>query len=1336
MMRIQSILTLLFVLCGVTLSQQSPLYPDVTVLSSDESGITLEFRPSYLPNQIIIAEGISFEHPRFLFGLPSVHQKVGAEDLMMRVIQLALPGRRGNSVSVVASDFETVNNFPLAPVPQIIPKDSLGAFERVYKPQFGSQQEFYPAQLATINDIGYVQGWMTANLHITPLQYQSSTRTLRRYTRIVIRVEYGSKDYLFDNSGNDDWARASLINYHIAKRWVAAPPLRKSSAAPALLSAGTWYKLEVTDDGMYKIDATYLRSLGIEPSSLSSITDIKIFGGNGRNLLESLSIPRSADLPQCAVWYVDNNNNGKFNDDDYVLFYGQGAVGWHYDPVQKSFGHHYNNYSNSNYYFLAIGVSAPLKVMAQTSLSVGSGAKVTQALGKILFKEEKFNFNLSGQNWVSAPLNNNSTRVITNKLPGWIAGTSVRYAFYLFSRSNAEATFNIEESNTVIRTVSIAGMDNSYLNSPAADYAWGEFSEATVIPNLTDSRSNLEFTYQSSGSVASGFIDWVRIFYQQKLTAHDNQLLFHSPDTTGVVDYYVDGFTSNNVSVFEISDVNNVRKILHQTEQMMGSISFRDSNTAGVLRRYWVGTTSSFKYPKSFAKLPNSNLHGFNGAEFIIITHNEFKSEAVRLKHHKESLRQPLTTVVVDIDTLFNEFGLGLPDPVAIRDFLKYAVDNWNVKPKYVLLFGDASFDVKGILGNDRWWVPTYQTTESNSKIYSYNYEDFFAYLDPLNPEKVSIAAGRLCPRSVEQARLMVDNIIRYETKSIKSTWKNIITIVADDLWSTDWPGGEVFNTYDSEILARITPKDFEIKRIYTEEYPLVYASSGRKRPEARQAILDQVNNGTLILNYAGHGNPKVWAHEAILTYDDVKTQFVNADKLTFIVAATCDWGRFDEAGEQSSAEEAMIVQNGGAIGVLSATRAVYADRNAALNQAFYSFVLLSNPIVRLGDAYLLTKNAINNISADDNEQKYFLLGDPTVRLAIPAGKIVIDSINGKSIAMQDTLQALKKVTLKGTVRDSSNFIMTSYNGVATITVYDAERTRTIPQIPTVSIQENGTVIYRGEASIINGELSASFVIPKDISYENRNGRISLYFSNDSSDGRGYTTNFIVGGTNQHAPPDSVGPQISIYFDTPSFRSGDVVSSNATLIVELYDNSGINSSANAIGHRLEAWVDESSKSIDLTGFYKGKLDSYQAGSAEYRLSNLSPGLHTIKVRAWDVYNNSSIAEARFVVSSTEGLSISNVYNFPNPMTTKTTFTFQHNQLSPIDVTIKIYTVAGRLIHTIERSGYGERFFQVEWDGKDSDGDLVGNGLYLYKVTAKTIDGRYSSEAMGKMTIVR
>jgi hypothetical protein len=1318
-------------------AQYNALYPDVTVLASDDRSITIEFRPNYFENQTMEFQHTTFELPQFKFGVRAAQRMPGMEDLQSRVINLAVPGYTGTTVAVVEADYETVNGFSLAPIPQMIPKDNLGAAERVYVPKFVSQQEFYPKILAAIQSIGKVKGWITANVIVTPLQYQSSTKTLRKYSRIVVRVEYGGKENLFDNTGSDEWARASLINYSIGKRWAASLTLKKSSAVDAFLTSGLWFKMEVAEDGMYKIDATYLRSLGVEPSSLSSITDIKIFGSNGRMLPETLLSSRPADLPQCAVMYVDKNSNGKFNDDDYILFYGQGTTGWNYDPVQKNFSHYINIYSNSNYYFLAVGANAPIKTVQQTSFAVSGGSSVTTTLGKVFFKEEKFNFNQSGQNWVSTPLNANGVRTISNKLYGWVEGTSIKYVYSLFSRSNADATFIIEEPGTAPSTLNIGGMTNYILDSPVFDYANTGTSQMIRTPNLFDSRSNLKITYQSAGTVAQGFIDWLRIFYQQKLTADGNQLLFHSPDTSGVVEYYVDGFTSNDCSVFDISDVNNVRTLSYQTGQLHGSLSFSDSNSAGQLKRYWVGTPSTYKYPKSFIKIPNSNLHGFNGAEFIVITPAEFKSEAVRLKSHKESLSQPISTVVVDIDTLFNEFGFGITDPVAMRDFIKYAVDHWTMKPKYVLLFGDASYDHKLILGNDKWWVPTIQTSQSNNKIYTYNNEDFFSYLDQANQTKVSIAVGRLCPRSVEQARVLVDKIIGYEKKSLKSNWKNTITIVADDLWSTDDQGGETFNTSDSEILASsYTPKDFEIRRIYTEEYPLLYASSGRKRPEARQAILDQVNNGTLILNYAGHGNPKVWAHEAILTYDDVKTQFFNNDRLTFIVAATCDWGRFDEAGEQSSAEEVMIVQGGGAIGVLSATRAVYADRNAYMNQQFYTYLLNSSAPMRFGDAYLLTKNAVGGYDADDNEQKYFLLGDPTVRLVVPEGTVTIDSLNGKSISVLDTVKALEKIVLKGTVRDLSNAVLTSYNGTAAITVYDAERSRKIPQIPTVTINETGTIIYRGEASINNGLLNAEFVVPKDIAYDNKNGRISLYFSNTASDGRGYTTHFIVGGTNNQAEPDSVGPEISIYFDTPSFRSGDVVSSNTTLIVELHDKSGINSSANSIGHRLEAWIDESAKSIDLTDSYKGQIDSYQTGTAEYRFNGLNPGTHTIKVRAWDVYNNSSIAEAKFTVSAREGLSIYNVYNFPNPLSKSTTFTFQHNQLSGIDVTINIYTVAGRLIHSIHRQGYSERFFRAEWDGRDSDGNLVGNGIYLYKVAATTADGKYSSESLGKLAIVR
>jgi hypothetical protein len=1313
-------------------SQSSSLYQDVTVIESDERGMTVRFVPDFKEDLTVVAGNERYVLPRFTNGDRSIGERAGDEDLRARIIHLALPGTAGNSVSVLSADYETVENVSLAPVPAIEAIDDMGAVRRTYLPDFSTEQRFVPERIVMMERPGSVKGWTVTDLVITPLQYRSATKTLRRYTRIVLRIEYGPREGSSGSAADDEWARASLLNYPAGKRW-NTPALKKSSAASSVMSTGSWYKLEVAEEGMYKIDAQYLRTIGVEPSSLSSIFDVKIFGADGRNIAESVTAPRPADLPQMAVRYVDNNGDTKFDADDYIMFFGQTTAGWNYNPVQKDFSHYTNPYTNSNYYFLSVGASAPVRVMQERTVSAATSGTVTQALGKILFKEEKFNFNYSGQNWVSAPFNPGDSRVISNRLHGWIPGTSVRYVYYLYSRANVFATFRIEESGVQIAAPQLASMTDYQLNSPESVYAQELLGASTALPSLNDQRSNLKFTYVAASAVASGFINWVRIFFRQQLTAEGDRLIFHSPDTAGVVEYRIDGFSGNDISVFDVTAMNDQKKIAHQMSQVAGTITFKDSGAAGSVKKYWAGTVSSMKVPRSYSTIVNSDLHGNPGAEFIIITHKDFRAEAERLKQHKESLPVPISTVVVDIDSIFNEFGIGMPDPAAMRDFIKHAYDHWNVRPGYVLFFGDATFDHKNILGNDRWWVPVIQTAESNSKIFTYNIEDFFAYLNPNKPFDVSIAHGRLCPRTAEEARFLVERIIRYETGAEKSSWKNLITVVADDMWTPENQTERDHIDQSESLIVTYTPKDFEVKRIYLEEYQTTFTSSGRRKPEARTTMLEQVNRGTLILNYIGHGNPRVWAHESILSIDDVKTQFFNPDKLTFIVAATCDWGRFEEGTEQSSAEEVMVNKNGGAIGVVSATRAVYSHSNAELNRRFYAYLFSGSPVLRVGDALLLTKNALSDLT---NKQKYFLLGDPTLRLAVPKGKIVLDSINGIATSVSDTVKALQKVTVTGSVRNADNSVNSGYNGTALVTVFDSEVIRTVPPIFNFSYRQPGAVIYKGEASISNGIMSATFIVPKDISYENKNGRISVYYSDPATDGRGYTTNFIVGGTNADAPPDSVGPAVTIYFDSPSFRSGDLISDDPVLYVELRDSSGINSSGSAIGHRIEAWLDGSSKSIDLTGSYKGEIDSYQIGTVQYPMTGLSVGSHSITVRAWDVYNNSNMAEVYFTVSSGDGLSIQQVYNFPNPVSTSTAFTFQHNQLLPIDVTISIYTVTGRLIHRIEQFGLSERFVRIPWDRRDTDGDEVGNGIYFYKVIARTIDGRFTSEATGKMAIVR
>jgi hypothetical protein len=282
----------------------------------------------------------------------------------------------------------------------------------------------------------------------------------------------------------------------------------------------------------------------------------------------------------------------------------------------------------------------------------------------------------------------------------------------------------------------------------------------------------------------------------------------------------------------------------------------------------------------------------------------------------------------------------------------------------------------------------------------------------------------------------------------------------------------------------------------------------------------------------------------------------------------------------------------------------------------------------------------------------------------------------------------------------------------------------------------SGNTLFRGEQNVTSGTVSATFIVPKDISYGNDFGRMTMYFWNSTSDGSGYTSNFRVGGTDSTAPADTKGPRVDLYVDNRGFRSGDVVSASPTLIADLFDSSGINTSGAGVGHRLEVWLDNNPQSLDVSDYYKSKTDTYREGTVQYSLGALSQGTHNLRLRAWDTYNNSSTGETVFDVLSSAGLRLSNVYNFPNPMRSATVFTFEHNQLTSIDAEVKIYTVAGRLIQSLRKTGIAGSFVQIPWDGRDKDGDPPANGVYLYKIIAKTEDDRFSSEALGKLSILR
>jgi len=522
--------------------------------------------------------------------------------------------------------------------------------------------------------------------------------------------------------------------------------------------------------------------------------------------------------------------------------------------------------------------------------------------------------------------------------------------------------------------------------------------------------------------------------------------------------------------------------------------------------------------------------------------------------------------------------------------------------------------------------------------------------------------------------------------------------------------------------------------------YPVELTSSGRRMPDVNKAIIDAINNGTLILNYVGHGAPDLWAHENVFIQSTTIPQLHNK-KYFFLSAATCDFGYYDIPDYQSSAEELLFLKNAGAIAAYTASRLVYSSLNHSLMYQLFNDLLNTpkdtlNLSIPIGKANFLTKQIFHGT----NDQKYHIFGDPTLRLAIPQYQAKIDSINSQNVAASTSIQvkALSNTNINGEIKKIDGTTWSDFNGEGLLTVFDSERNVPIPSINNYPMTLQGGVIFRGRISISNGKFATNFIVPKDISYENKNGKVQLYFTGENIDGIGFTNKVIVGGTDTTTINDGEGPVIDIFYDNLNSRNNALISPNSKLIVNLSDNTGLNTTGTGIGHKLEGILNDNENSpIDFTNYFTSDLNSGgKSGQINYIFNNLEPGDYKIRIKAWDVFNNNSSQESFFSVVSQNELLIRNVYNYPNPFGSNTTFTFQQNLNTFLDVKIKIFTVSGRLIRNIEKNNISDKFVTVAWDGRDQDGDMIANGTYLYKIIVKTADGTFNKSVLGKLAIIR
>ena len=757
----------------------------------------------------------------------------------------------------------------------------------------------------------------------------------------------------------------------------------------------------------------------------------------------------------------------------------------------------------------------------------------------------------------------------------------------------------------------------------------------------------------------------------------------------------------------------------------------------------------------------------FEDIDYLIITPNLLYGQAERLAQINRD-KNNLNVKVVTLNEIYTEFSSGNQDIGAIRNLVKYVYDNAstpNNRVKYVCLFGDSSFDYKDRISGNTNFVPSWHAYESFNLTNSFVSDDFFGMMD-INEggmetsDKLDIAVGRILADSQQRANELVGKIESYYIDEAYGRWRNNFVVVSDDV---DQAWEKVLQETTDQIGDRVTEEKpfINVIKIHSDSYLQESSAGGDRYPRINEAINNAVENGTLVINYFGHGGEDGLAFERIFEKPDAQN-LSNVCKLACFVTVTCEFTRFDNPQRPTAGEFTYWNKQGGAIGLITTTRQIFVSVgitfNSILEEYLFSFNDSDNfedhEYPTMAEALRLTKNN-TAISGIGQRRLVFFIGDPAMKLAFPDPDVRLTQINDVPISQStDVLEALGRVKLSGEVTDRFGNVLDNYSGIVSTTIYDKniqrqtlgnDGTSENGELIILNYETLGEIIFRGQSSVVNGLFDLEFVVPRDIGIPVGLGKVSFYAKQEGElqDQTGVNISDVrIGGINEDAPEDNVGPVISLFMNDENFVSGGITNESPTLLAKLQDENGINT-ASGIGHDIVAIIDgDETNPYVLNDYYQTEVDDYQRGLVNFPFRDLAPGLHTLTLKAWDVYNNSSTAEIQFVVyDKDQGLVIENVLNYPNPFVNYTEFWFNHNSVEPLDVSVQIFTVSGKLVRTLNGQTKGgikvtsSLSKELVWDGRDDFGDKIGKGVYIYKLTVRSNTLNKKVEKIEKLVIL-
>jgi hypothetical protein len=1109
----------------------------------------------------------------------------------------------------------------------------------------------------------------------------------------------------------------------------------------SVLATGEWHRFYVTKSGVYLISKSFLKQIGFNTEAINP-KKIKIFGNGGRMVPLKNSDFYPADLTENAIQVI-GESDGVFDDNDYILFYAEGVDVWNSESQTTN-----NLYASKSYYYVNVQ-GADGKRISDIQQPTGNSNLAISTFDDYQYHEvDKVNIGQLGRRWFGEGFNVINEQDFDFTIPNIVTATPISLTVYTGAASLTNTSFQVKANNQIAGTISMSAIGGASI----ADLS----NLKTTIP--ASENVKITINYDNKGVPDSkGYLDFIFLKSRRNLKGYGKQFQFQydaASSNVGIGEYQITNAASIQ-QIWDVTDIFNVTKVDNNSQS-----TFAFKANLGEIRKYVALDTNDFYTPlkDSQTDVVNQNLKGtifnnnqgqFQDIDYLIVTPYFLGSQAEKLANFHR-INSQLNVKVVYLENIYQEFSSGKQDIGAIRNFVKYVYNNASSpdkKVKYLNLFGDASYDFKNRIAIASNIVPIYQALNSfTSGESSFASDDYFGLMDDNEGDvdsfqgSLDIAVGRMIANSTTQADELVNKVIDYHDIKSYGNWRNNIVFIADDAdKKSDASLQSKINNLTDVIVAQ---KPFiNARKILLDSYVQETSAGGNRYPKARQDLFNAFENGALVFNYLGHGGEDGLAQERIWEKSDGQN-LSNRYKYPLFITITCDFSRFDNPFRPTAGEYTYWNPKGGAISMVTTIREIGQTTGENFNDVLASYIFSygSDEYTSIAESLRLAKN-----DYAPRTNVVFYLGDPALKLAIPRPKIVLTKVNDMPITGPvDNFKSLAQIKITGQLTDENNNVLNTYNGELSIQIFDKMIPRTTlnndRNNSTMNFSTLGETIFRGNASVINGQFEFSFVVPRDIMIPLGNGRISFYGKRGDLllDKTGFDTSIKVGGINENAAVDNTPPKVKLYMNDQTFISGGITNSSPIFLAFLEDENGINT-ASGIGHDIIAILDgDENNPYKMNDYYETELDNYKKGKLKFPFRNLAKGLHTILFKAWDVYNNLVTAEIQFIVVGDESITLTNVLNYPNPFVNYTQFWFTHNKpFEPLEVQVQVMTITGKIVwtknQTITTDGFLSR--EITWDGKDDFGDKIGKGVYVYKLTVKSVLTNTKTEKYEKLVIL-